>query len=113
MKIENSQSVILVQQELLSRLKQERINQGITQEEMASKTGLSRLAISKMERGEGLRLTSFLLYLKALNALGLLENLFPDPGSKPSDLLLLGKPRERASHRVKETTKNWKWGDES
>jgi transcriptional regulator with XRE-family HTH domain len=114
MKIENNQSVSLVQKELLARLKQERINQQITQQELASKTGLSRLAISKMERGEGLRLASFLLYLKGLNALGLLENLFPGPGSKPSDLFQLHHPRKRVSHPKKKTNSaTWKWGDES
>ena len=111
--ISNDKTIVEVQEELLQRLKKERINQGISQEEMALRSGMSRSLIIKLEKGDGVRLVSFLKYLQVLHKLDALNNLIPEPSVKPSDLFGLGKSRQRvASTKKKRVNPNWKWGDE-
>jgi transcriptional regulator with XRE-family HTH domain len=113
MRIDNDQTIIAVQGELLKRLKRERIDQGVSQDEMAAKTGLSRAAVHQIENGKGARLSSFLLYLKALQKLDALNSLFPEQGPKPSDMLQLGKERQRISRKKNKPETKWKWKDET
>jgi transcriptional regulator with XRE-family HTH domain len=111
--ISNDKTIVEVQEELLQRLKKERINQGISQEEMAFRSGMSRSSVIKLEKGESVRLVSFLKYLQVLNKLDALNNLIPEPSVKPSDLFGLGKGRQRvARSKKKRVNQNWKWGDE-
>ena len=112
MNIDNEQNVILIQAELLRRLRKERIEQGLSQEDVSVRTGLSRLAINKLENGKGARLLSFLLYLKALGKIEDLDKLFPEPIPRPSDVLSLGKERQRIARKKKRPETNWKWGEE-
>lgn len=112
MKLNNTQNVITIRQELLSRLREERINQGLSQKDIAQKTGLSIMAISKMENGENIRFSSFLLYLKALGKIDALDELIPEPGPKPTDLIKTGKPRQRFYRKRTAAPSDWKWGDE-
>jgi transcriptional regulator with XRE-family HTH domain len=111
-KINNSQNVIAIRQELLKRLREERINQGLSQKDVAQKSGLSLVVISKMENGENIRFSSFLLYLKALGKIDALDELFPEVGPKPTDLVKMGKPRQRYYHKRTPSSSSWKWGDE-
>ena len=59
MKIENNQSVSLVQKELLARLKQERINQEITQQELASRQACPAWQSLKWNGAKGFALPLF------------------------------------------------------
>ena len=110
--IDNDQKALIIQGELLRRLKKERIEQGISQVEMSEKTGLSRLAINKLENGKGARLLSFLLYLKALGKIEDLDKLFPEPSPRPSDMLSLGKERQRIAKKKHLPASGWKWGED-
>jgi transcriptional regulator with XRE-family HTH domain len=112
MRINDTQNIIAVGKELASRLKDERINQGFSQGDIIKKTGLSASVISKLENGFNVRLFSFLLYLKAINKVEVLNDLIPEPAIKPSDVLKLGKKRQRVSHKTVNRDPAWKWGDE-
>ncbi|MFA5815755.1 MAG: helix-turn-helix transcriptional regulator [Bacteroidales bacterium] len=61
--------------ELCSILKQVRLQQNITQEQLAENAGLSRSAISKMETGKStVSLLTVIQVLRALQQLHLLDN---------------------------------------
>ena len=62
------------------RIKETRIRQHITQEELATASGVSPLTVANIEKGKSV---SLLLFISVLRSLGLLENLeqlVPDPG---------------------------------
>lgn len=112
MKINNNQNIIAIREELLKRLREERINQGLSQKDVAQKSGLSLMVISKMENGENVRFSSFLLYLKVLGKIDALDALIPEVSPKPTDLVKMGKPRQRFYHKRTPSSSSWKWGDE-
>jgi transcriptional regulator with XRE-family HTH domain len=111
-KINNTQNITAIRQELLSRLREERISQGLSQKDVAQKTGLSPMVISKMENGQNIRFSSFLDYLKALGKIDALDELIPESGPKPTDLVKMGKPRQRFYRKRTSSSSDWKWGDE-
>lgn len=112
MEINGTQNIIAIRKELSDRLKDERIILGFSQDDIIKRTGLSISAISKLENGFNVRLSSFLLYLKAINKIELLNELIPEPAPKPSDVLAFGKKRQRVSHKTINKDPSWKWGDE-
>jgi len=86
--------------EIGSRIKQHRIKINLTQLELANKTGLSRVAISKIERGNGANVSSLIQILRMLDLLQNMEYLFPADEISPIELIKLkGKERKRASSK--------------
>lgn len=59
------------------RIKETRIRQHITQEELATASGVSPLTVANIEKGKSV---SLLLFISVLRSLGLLENL-EQPGT--------------------------------
>lgn len=85
-------------QELGARLRRQRLNQDITQKELAEKAAVSRTVIQKMEQGEEVVVAGLIRVMRALNLLDQLDNFLPDPGISPIQLARLqGKERQRAS----------------
>ena len=73
------------------RIKETRIRQHITQEELATASGVSPLTVANIEKGKSV---SLLLFISVLRSLGLLENLV-----SPIELKKLqGKKRYRVRH---------------
>ena len=72
----------LNQEEVLSKicvkLKHLRVTADLSQESLAEKSGLSRNAISEMERGINFTISSLLSYLRTLNKLDYLEQFFTE-----------------------------------
>ena len=97
---EKSDDLIIT--ELGARVQRQRLNQDITQAELAKRAGISRTAIQRIEQGEEGTLK---VLLRALRALGLLEQLdgfIPDPGYSPIQIARLqGRVRRRASGQHK------------
>lgn len=85
-------------EELGARLRRQRLNQDITQKELAEKAAVSRTVIQKMEQGEEVVVAGLIRVMRALNLLDQLDNFLPDPGISPIQLARLqGKERQRAS----------------
>ncbi|MEQ9062804.1 MAG: helix-turn-helix transcriptional regulator [Vicingaceae bacterium] len=79
-------------------LKNARLQKNMTQLDLSKKAGLSRVAISKIERGEGATLMSIIQLLRALKMLQNLDSLFPQTEVSPLELIKnQGKKRQRAS----------------
>jgi transcriptional regulator with XRE-family HTH domain len=62
-------------QEIGARLKNERVYQGLSQEELSNQSGVSRVSISKMESGENFNFITFIKIMRALNKLQEVEQL--------------------------------------
>lgn len=81
------------------RIKETRIRQRITQEELATASGVSPLTVANIEKGKSV---SLLLFISVLRSLGLLENLeqlVPEIRVSPIELKKLqGKKRYRVRH---------------
>lgn len=78
------------------RIKEIRIRQRITQEELASASGVSTLSVANIERGKSVSLLIFISVLRSLNLLDNLEQLVPEFKTSPIELKKLqGKKRYR------------------
>lgn len=106
------------QRDLGARLQAHRLNQNLSQAELAAATGLARKTITNLETGHGGTLLTLIAVLRGLNLLGQLEAFIPAPGPSPIQLVkLAGKQRRRATGRRKPTDvlgepapKPWTWG---
>jgi len=82
------------------RVKQERLNQNITQKKLCSLAGLSLIVIQRLEGGRGCSLLNFLKILRSLGKLDQIDLLLPEPGISPIDLARRdGMQRKEASGR--------------
>jgi len=87
-----------VLQELTRRVKQLRLNQNITQDDLAKRSGVHVQTIKNFESGKSTKVITLIQILRAFGELNALDAFIPDPGISPIELLKLkGKERERAS----------------
>ena len=113
MTIDNLKTDKAILSELGKRLAQHRIDQNITQENLAKEAGISKRTLERLEAGESSQLLTFVRMLRALNMINLFEAALPEAVIHPVDLLKIGKDRQRASSRRKESSEEpWQWGDE-
>lgn len=81
-----------------SRVKQERLNQNRTQEELARAGGVGLNVTKKLESGEGCTLGSLLRILRVLGKLNQLDMFLPEPGISPIQIAkFAGRQRLEAS----------------
>jgi len=103
--------------ELGGRLARVRLDQNLTQRELADRAGVSKRTVERLESGAAAtQLSGFIRVCRALGLLERLEVLVPAP--LPSPIVqwkLRGKRRRRASSaRIPDRpSKTWTWGDES
>lgn len=114
MKIDGQQTAQAVLEELGARLTRRRIQLELTQAQAAAQAGIGKRTLERVEAGADTQLSSFLGLLRALDLLAGLEQLVPEPGLSPVQLVKLrGKERRRA--RGTSATlpdPGWRWGDE-
>jgi transcriptional regulator with XRE-family HTH domain len=113
-KIDYFSSTQEVLKEIGRRIKKTRIAMSVTQEEMAERTGLSKRTISNLETGKDVSLSTLIDILRAENLLQNMDLITPDEGIRPSQIVALGKMRERVRKGKQPGTgqTEWKWGDE-
>lgn len=102
--------------EIGKRIAARRIDLQLTQADLAEQAGIAKRTLERMEAGHSSQLSSLIRVLRVLDALPGLENLIPETGPRPMDLLQRGgKTRQRASHRRsgKTSGKPWRWDDET
>jgi predicted transcriptional regulator len=97
------------------RLKGMRLEQNVSQAELASLAGISRKTVSSVESGGGCALSTLIRMLRALGQLAKLEELLREPDVSPINIHY-GKDRQRqraSGSRVKEQPNpDWQWGDD-
>ena len=108
---ENNNSAVL--SELGARIKRNRIDMQLSQQDFAAKAGISTRTLSAAENGEDIRLSSLIRILRTLNCLENIDLLLPELAFDPESYRTLGRERKRVS-RTNESkdTSEWKWGDE-
>jgi putative transcriptional regulator len=81
-----------------NRIQQERLNQNLTQMDLAHRATLSRIVITHLEGGKGCTLGNFIRILRSLGKLDQMDLFLPDPGVSPLQLARLkGRTRQEAS----------------
>ena len=83
------------------QLRQIRLNQNYTQQQLADRAGVSRSTVSELENGGSASLLTLVQVLRALNKLELLNAFATQASVSPLQIARLkGKTRRRASGRV-------------
>jgi len=102
-----------VLEELGQRLTRRRLDQGLTQAQLANQAGVSKRTVERLEAGASTQLSNLVRILRVLGLQEDLLRLVPETGPSPMALLKLkGKQRKRASTRRKQSGSGWGWGDE-
>ncbi len=78
------------------RLKRQRLDMNMTQDEVASRSGLTQATIAKLERGDGSRLSTLIKVMKVLGIEEQLDLIAPAAPISPIQLRRYGKQRKRA-----------------
>ncbi len=115
MKFLNNISDDAILAELGHRIAQYRLNRNLTQRALAKEAGVSKRTLHRIEHGFPTRINNAIRILRALDLLGNLETLIPEPAISPiQQVKLQGKQRQRASSPVEKPEPNspWSWGDE-
>ncbi|HEY6131188.1 MAG TPA: helix-turn-helix domain-containing protein [Halioglobus sp.] len=100
--------------EIGARIAARRIDLQLTQAAVAEQAGIAKRTLERMEAGYSSQLSSLVRVLRVLEAMPGVENLIPETGPRPMDLLQRkGQARQRASSRrsAKTASKPWRWDD--
>jgi transcriptional regulator with XRE-family HTH domain len=82
------------------RVQKERLNQDLTQKELAESAGITDRTVRSFESGEKSTIETLIRVLRALGKLGTIDAFLPEPGISPLQLAKLqGRERQRASGR--------------
>lgn len=115
MSLKRESSDDAVMQVLGSRLERYRLNANLTQEALAAEAGVSLRTVIRLEQGESVQLSTLIRVLRALDLLGNLDAVAPEPPISPiQQAKLKGKTRKRASGKTAPDKKpsTWTWKDE-
>ena len=97
-----SMSDTSIVKEICRGIKQMRLNENISQEELAKRSGLSRITISRMEAGRAVSLLTLVQTLRALNRLDIISIFLEEPEISPLKLFdIQEKYRKKATPRKK------------
>jgi transcriptional regulator with XRE-family HTH domain len=116
MRIENQMTDDRILLELGERLARVRLEQNLTQNELAREAGVGLRTVQRLETGAvATQLSGFLRVCRALRLAERFEVLIPEPVASPiARLKRAGKQRRRASGRAPAAggAEKWKWGNE-
>lgn len=102
--------------ELGHRLQQRRLDLRLTQAELAEQAGIGKRTVERLENGASVQFASLVRIFRVLGLMGALDEMLPQGGPRPMDLLRLqGKQRQRATspRQAGESGEPWHWDDES
>lgn len=94
------------------RIKQYRVNAGISQKDLENQSGVSVRSISRLEQGASVQLESLIKILTALNLDANLDLLIPDQTKRPSFYLKDSRKPKQRVRKKERSNDNFKWGDE-
>jgi len=115
MKIINLSTDEAILRALGQRLAAARLQQNLTQMQLAEQAGISKSTLQRLESGEAAtQLSGFMRVCRALGLLEQFEALLPEPAPSPmAQLKLQGRQRKRASggKAAQRGRKKWTWGE--
>ena len=89
------------------RIQRARLNQNMTQAELAERAGLGTRTVRSLEAGQKPTVETLIRALRGLGKLGTIDAFLPEPGLSPLQLAKLqGRERQRASGRRPARRKN-------
>jgi transcriptional regulator with XRE-family HTH domain len=115
MKIEQQLTVEAILGEFGERIARRRLDLQLSQAEVATRAGLAKRTVERIEAGESIQMASLIRVMRVLDLLAGFDALLPEAGPRPLDLLRLkGKERKRASapRQAPQSGKEWHWGDD-
>jgi transcriptional regulator with XRE-family HTH domain len=120
MLIQNANSDEAVLAELGARLRGTRLERNLSQERLAEEAGVGRVTLQRIEAGESPSFVNLVRVLRALDLLGGLNALVPEPAQSPIDELRrqgrrrqrAGSPRNTEGTVVAKTPHPFRWGEE-
>ncbi len=100
--------------ELGSWVARTRIQNQITQAELANRCGVAKRTLERFEQGESIGLSTFLKILKELNLFQELKSLIPEKVEGPMSVLRgERKIKKRVRSKMEDPTKGkWVWGED-
>lgn len=103
-----------IESALCQRLEKIRLSRNLTQTQLARQAGVSLRTITRLEKGEGISLDTFIRVMSALELQGNLQTLLPDPTIRPIERVQTGgTERKRARPQLpNQPNSTWTWGDE-
>jgi transcriptional regulator with XRE-family HTH domain len=115
MKIEGLLTDEVILAELGGRIAQRRLELQFTQAVLAERAGVSKRTVERIEAGATAQMSTMIRIFRTLELLDALDELVPEAGARPMDLLKLkGKERQRATRKKKQPGEEpWKWSDET
>ena len=113
MKLTGYENNEVVLSELAQRIRDQRLVLGLTQVELAKKSGISSRTVARLESGDGIALDGLLGILRSLGILRNLDLLVPEYRMPPTEAFDGQRKRKRASaSKNTQPDKAWTWGDE-
>ena len=98
---------------LFERIEEIRLSRNISQAALAKEAGVSRSTMTRLARGRGISVDSFVRIMQALGLADHLAALLPNPTVRPVERIRLdGGERRRASSK-RRVAGDWTWGDEA
>ena len=97
-----------------ARLERRRIDANLTQAALATRAGVSKRTLERIEAGQGCELVSLVRLLRVLNLVAGLEGLIPDlPPSPIEQLERRGRERRRVRAAAPKAApaRTWEWGE--
>jgi putative transcriptional regulator len=107
-----------LQRQVGERLRQFRLNRNESQQELASRAGIGKATLQRLEEGRSGTMVSFLRVLRALELTDGLEILLPKAEAGPLEQAGVAPHRrvrargKRAADAERNASAGWRWGDE-
>jgi len=120
MKLLNQHSSEAILAEIGKRISHRRLEFQLTQASLAEQAGIAKRTLERIEAGHSAQMVSIIRIFRVLDLLPGLENMIPEAGPRPMDLLKQkGKVRQRASKRrqpaqgADQSVQPWTWDDDT
>jgi transcriptional regulator with XRE-family HTH domain len=101
-------------EDLGERLAKYRLSRNLRQSDIASKAGISRGVIARLEAGQGGTVDSLVRVMKALDIDDRIVNIIPDARISPLDTRQTKPPRQRSRPQAESDlpTEPWTWAED-
>lgn len=98
---------------LCKQIEQIRLSRNITQEQLSKEAGVSLRTVSRLEKGQGVSMDTFIRIMIALGIQHNLESLLPNPSIRPVERIKRNSEERKRARPTKLNNKNqnWSWGD--